>query len=174
MKLPHNHYHDVLCSLEPKVRDELQQHEQCEIQKLKDSYMRSLQEWKKHSQESKSELSSQTFFKKSHINWIIVIFPALLDLIKTEQCKLKLTNEKMMENGWHAGGDKKTLYIHAINTLANSSFKYHVIQHILQGMGRDYCGCPEKIVILTEFFCMWLQKQGYCVAAVYSSMSVED
>ncbi|EFW15483.1 conserved hypothetical protein [Coccidioides posadasii str. Silveira] len=180
MELPPNCHHDVLCSLEPKVRDKLQQHEECEIQKLKDSYMRSLQEWKKHSQESKSELSSQTFFKKSHINWIIAIFPALLDLMKTEQCELKLINKEMMENRWHAGGDKEALYIHAIDALANSSSKCCVIQHILQGMGRDYCGHPEKIVILTEFprvvhmLEMWLQKQGYCITAVYSSMSVED
>ncbi|EAS27252.3 uncharacterized protein CIMG_12559 [Coccidioides immitis RS] len=68
IKLPCNHHHDVLCSLEPKVRNKLQQCEQHEIQKLKDSYMRSLQKWKKHSQESKSELSSQIFFKKLCIN----------------------------------------------------------------------------------------------------------
>ncbi|EER25680.1 hypothetical protein CPC735_067800 [Coccidioides posadasii C735 delta SOWgp] len=180
MELPPNCHHDVLCSLEPKIRDKLQWCEECEIQKLKDSYMRSLQEWKKHGQGSKSELSSQTFFKKLRINWIIAIFPALLDLMKTEQCELKLTDEEMMKNRWHAGGDKEALYIHAINALANSSSKCHAIQHILQGMGRDYHGRPEKIVILTEFPCvvhileMWLQKQGYCVAAVYSSMSVED
>ncbi|EFW13186.1 conserved hypothetical protein [Coccidioides posadasii str. Silveira] len=180
MELPPNCHHDVLCSLEPKVRDKLQQHEEHEIQKLKDSYMRSLQEWKKHSQESKPELSSQTFFKKSHINQIIAIFLALLNLMKTKQHKLKLTDKEMMENGWHAGGDKKAPYIHAINALANSSSKCHAIQHILQGMGRDYHGRPEKIVILTEFprvvhmLEMWLQKQGYCITAVYSSISVED
>ncbi|EFW13350.1 conserved hypothetical protein [Coccidioides posadasii str. Silveira] len=180
MELPPNRHHDVLCSLEPKVRDELQRREEREIQKLKDSYMRSLQEWKKHGQGSKPELSSQTFFKKSRINRIIAIFPALLDLMKTEQRELKLTDEEMMENGWHAGGDKEAPYIHAIDALANSSSKCRAIQHILQGMGRDYRGRPEKIVILTEFprvvhmLEMWLQKQGYCVAAVYSSMSVED
>ncbi|EER22853.1 SNF2 family N-terminal domain containing protein [Coccidioides posadasii C735 delta SOWgp] len=180
MELPPNRHHDVLCSLEPKVRDELQRREEREIQKLKDSYMRSLQEWKKHGQGSKPELSSQTFFKKSRINRIIAIFPALLDLMKTEQRELKLTDEEMMENGWHAGGDKEAPYIHAIDALANSSSKCRAIQHILQGMGRDYRGRPEKIVILTEFprvvhmLEVWLQKQGYCVAAVYSSMSVED
>ncbi|EAS27258.3 uncharacterized protein CIMG_13485 [Coccidioides immitis RS] len=149
MELPPNHHHDVLCSLEPKVRDKLQQHEKHEIQQLKDSYMRSLQEWKKHT---------------------------LLNLMKTEQHKLKLTDKEMMENEWHAGGDKKILYIHAIDALANSSSKCHAIQHILQGMGRDYCGHPEKIIILTEFPCvvhmLELQKQGYCIAAVYSSILI--
>ncbi|EFW14242.1 conserved hypothetical protein [Coccidioides posadasii str. Silveira] len=180
MKLPSNHHYDVLCSLELKIRDKLQWCEECEIQKLKDSYMRSLQEWKKHNQESKSELSSQTFFKKLCINQIIAIFPALLDLMKIKQHELKLTNKKMMENRWHAGGDKKAPYIHAINALANSSSKCHVIQHILQGMGRDYHRCPEKIVILTEFphivhmLEVWLQKQDYCITAVYSSISVEN
>ncbi|EFW17707.1 conserved hypothetical protein [Coccidioides posadasii str. Silveira] len=106
MELLSNCYHDVLCSLEPKIRDKLQQHEK-----------------------------------------------------------------------WHAGENKKTLYIYAINALVNSSFKYHAIQHILQSMRRDYHGCPEKIVILTEFLHivhMLEIKQDYYITAVYSSMSVEN
>ncbi|KMU92249.1 hypothetical protein CIHG_10056 [Coccidioides immitis H538.4] len=175
MELPPNHHHDVLCSLEPKVRDKLQQHEKCEIQKLKDSYIRSLQKWKKHSQESKPELSSQTFFKKLHINWIIAIFPALLDLMKIKQRELKLTDKKMMENEWHAGGDKKdTVYSCNLMPCPIPAFKCHAIQHILQGMGRDYCRHPEKIIILTEFphVVHMLEEQGYCIAAVYSSILI--
>ncbi|KJF59915.1 uncharacterized protein CIMG_12563 [Coccidioides immitis RS] len=46
-------------------------------------------------------------------------------------------------------------------------------------MKRDYYRCPEKIIILTEFLCIihilkMLQKQDYCVAAVYSNISVKN
>ncbi|EAS31919.2 uncharacterized protein CIMG_13151 [Coccidioides immitis RS] len=79
MELPHNHHHDVLCSLESKIRDELQQ--------------------------------------------------SLLDLMKTEQCELKLTDEEMMENGWHAGGDKK-----------NSPTWFTCLR----------CGCRSKATVLQQ------------------------
>ncbi|KMU91801.1 hypothetical protein CIHG_09607 [Coccidioides immitis H538.4] len=85
IKLPCNHHYDALCSLELKIRHELQQYKQHKIQKLKDSYIKSLQKSKKYSQGSKSELFSQIFFKKSCINQIIVICPVLLNLIKTKQ-----------------------------------------------------------------------------------------